>query len=376
MNPSWKEFTPENFFPWPNENFILSTPDWWRGCSTVLKAMSSSSSSSSSSDEYEAENRRLEAETRDLKDALEDAEDVAESLREELDKAKAELDELRQERDDLMDDAENMTGQILTKTTEVTRLQEMGSRLKRMRAECEEEAEELEQEAETARIDLQKALAEVANLKQKLAKKRLSKADIFDAFTMATRRVEELDRHNKELEDRERQRDPTYKRGKLLREVCNPPRSATVVGPTECYIDKLCTAIVFEMTESCCKPRGPLRLSVSRAVDNMFLAKVLLHLNTLKPDMVMQFSASRQIWRDCVMKGPSCNGANDFVSVVPLLRMRDEDAGIVLDVFVTQLRFRDFDDEEDFFVLLEQMTEGTNMNSDGDEDGIDPAAAQ
>lgn len=171
--------------------------------------------------------------------------------------------------------------------------------------------------------------------------------------------------HNSELEDRERQREPTYKRGKLLREVCNPPRSAGVVGLTEYYVDRFGAALVFELTDSCCKPRGPLRLYVASAVENVMIARAILELNKKNAIMVMQFLSEQQMWRDCLIRGP-CTGLPEHLSLSVRHRMVGEQQNAVYDVPVAQIRFRELDDEEDFFVLLRAMTQG---NTQGTEEG-------
>jgi len=354
--------------------------------------LASSSSSSSSSDDGLADEveklKSLVAEFEGIADDLDEEKDLHKDTRDECDElteklqaAETRAEQLQDQLDELETDNESLRGKL-------KRLREDCEQAEQHAREAEREAEELEQEAERLRVDLQQALKQVpflspsllfssyphtGQVKQaetKLDRKRLSKADLNDALESATSRIDELAQHNKDLDDRERQRDPIYKRGKLLRDVCDPPRKAGTVGLSECYVEALGASIVLEITEMCCKPRPPLRCApvwfcledstwrsvrlIAKAdISNAQLVEAILTLNKRNPSMMMQFYTSPHLWRDCLVQGPASNGSPESLSIVPRHPLHGESSPVVMNVSVMCVRFRDFDEEEDLFALFE-----------------------
>jgi len=252
-----------------------------------------------------------------------------------------------------------------------SQVEQLTATLKRARDEAEEadqrardaeqEAEQLEEEAEQTRLALEHCQRKVAALETKLSHKRVIKADLLDALDEASGRLKELEVRNRELteynlemDDRERRREHTFKRGKLLREFCDPPRSPNVVGFTECYVEQFGAAMVLEPTKDCNKPRPSLRKCAPAAVSNEQLVNGLLSTNTRCPDMLLQFFSAPNLWRDCIVVGPSLCAAADQIAVVFRHPLHGERSGLVTDVEVTKLRFRDFADEEDFWDELKK----------------------
>jgi hypothetical protein len=271
---------------------------------------------------------------------------------------------VRQKEEELADvqwDLEIAEGQVQELTASLKRARDDVEEADQRARDAEQEAEELEDEAEQSRMALEQCQRKVAGLETKLARKRVAKADLLDALDEASGRLTELERANRELteynlelDDRERRRESTYKRGKLLREFCNAPQSVDDVGLTECYVEQFGAAVVMEPTEACNKPRPPLRMCIAGAVSNTKLVACLLSTNTRCPDMLLQFFTPPYLWRDCIVVGPAMNAAAEEIAVVFRHPLHGERSGLVTDVHVTKLRFRDFADEEDFFAQLEK----------------------
>jgi len=332
-----------------------------------------SSSSSSSSDVEEEDNgrqlvddlksdlksaektvRRLHRDNESLREDLKDLEKDYTLLENSLDEAKDELADKTREIDSLRWDLTDSQLETITATSMLKQAE------KRAR-DAEHEAENLEKEAEDNRVALEKSRTQVEMLQAKLRRKRDSKGDLLDALDEASSRLENLERRlkdhqkvNEEFAKRVVQQERHLKRGKLLQDICVAPANAGEVGLTECYVEQFGVSVVFEPTEACSKPLPPLRRRVVSSISDAWITRTLLTMHKTDSSMMLQFCAQPGMWRDCLIAGPSSDGSPACLSIVPRHKMQGEQESYAQDVSVSLVRFADFVNEEEFFLLLKK----------------------
>jgi len=208
----------------------------------------------------------------------------------------------------------------------------------------------LEEETDTLKAKLAEATKEQRLAEAKLSRKRDRLSDVRTELDKALDRIGELEDENGHLNERARQRDPIYKRGKLLRDIFDPPRTTSSIGETEFYVDLLATTYVLEPALDCMRPRPAMTGRYKGPAE--VLAALLV--SKLPSGILLQCRKSSKLWRDCFLAGPSVNGGL-LVSIkyVHYFTEEGETVDEPLEVSVDRLRFADFTDEEDFFAKIE-----------------------
>jgi len=144
---------------------------------------------------------------------------------------------LEEECDGLRDDVERLEDRVQELEKDADRAGELDLRVE----ELEEEVEELENKLKRERDDLERDLEEEMDARKKAearcTRKMAKYGDVKDALFDAQQRIEDLALQLSESTQREQEREDTYKRGKLLREFCSSPKTASDAGETELYAE-------------------------------------------------------------------------------------------------------------------------------------------
>jgi hypothetical protein len=222
--------------------------------------------------------------------------------------------------------------------------------LRRRLSDLTGDLQESENEVHLLRLGQDKLKRDLRRAETKLDRKRDKIGEFKNSDEEKTSVIADLEAHIEELAERERQREPTYKRGKLLREMCDPPHATGLVGYTEHYVPEVGTSFVIELTNDCARPRssmsgrfrGPIEVLAAKLVSN------------LQPNIMLQHRLGQTAWHDCCLIGPAAtNGSKVAIKHLGWIGDNGPAIQVPQEVSVDRLRFADPQDEEEFFATIE-----------------------